>query len=331
MQRASFLFALCLGLGGALLPIPADAQSRCAAKSVAASAIRTLEDVRAFVECAADYVAEHGTEEAYRAFHEDERWHHGQFYVYVNRFPEENGETLTLLHAASPSREGRRFGSLIDRYGNDFFGEETRLGRHFGGGWIYYSFTNPADNLDEPKAAYLEVIDWDGAPAVIGAGIHLRDLPGSCVPADVHAAGVAAEPSPELLQEFVRCAAYVVEDQGYFAMTELGSGPRWRDGSVYLFGLDLSGNQFFTGNPIRVNGVGMPEWGDVRNPMGPFGGRDVVSVAGAFGETFLYYEAFNPASGRSQRKVGFVKRVMAQGTPVLIGSGYYLPDETPTQ
>ena len=66
--------------------------------------------------------------------------------------------------------------------------------------------------------------------------------------------------------------------------------------------------------------------GRCKDPAGPFGGRDVVSVAKAFGETFLYYDAFNPASGRIQRKVAFVRRAMAQGKPVLIGSGYYLPD-----
>ena len=61
---------------------------------------------------------------------------------------------------------------------------------------------------------------------------------------------------------------------------------------------------------------------------GPFGGRNVVSVGDAFGESFLYYSARNPATGMLQRKVAFVKRVVAYGRPILVGSGYYL-DEGP--
>ena len=52
--------------------------------------------------------------------------------------------------------------------------------------------------------------------------------------------------------------------------------------------------------------------------------RDLLSVADAFGESFLYYQTRNPATGLQQRKVVFVKRVVSHGLPILIGSGYYL-------
>ena len=55
--------------------------------------------------------------------------------------------------------------------------------------------------------------------------------------------------------------------------------------------------------------------------------RDVVSVADAFGETFLYYTKRNPASGMEERKVTFVKRIVSFGLPILIGSGYYLEED----
>ena len=50
----------------------------------------------------------------------------------------------------------------------------------------------------------------------------------------------------------------------------------------------------------------------------------MVSVGDTFGESFLYYSARNPATGMTQRKVAFVKRVVAYGLPILVGSGYYL-------
>ena len=306
--------------------VATDGLPACADKSVAAGAIRTPEDIQAFVLCAREYALSNGVTAAARAFREEARWKSGPYYVYVNRIPEPGGRTYTIVHG-NRAREGQTFGPLLDVLGNDFFLEEARLARDYGGGWMYYSFLNPALERAEYKASYHAVIDdWDGAPAVIGAGLYQHDLLGNCDPNQVSATTVAVEGTPERLVEFVRCAAYQLEGNGYMATAELTTNPRWSSGSVYTFGMDLSGIQTFSGNPVRVNGRALQEWGDPLSPAGPFRGRDVISVADAFGETFLYYEAFNPATGRSQRKVAFVKRVTAQGTPVLVGSGYYLPD-----
>ena len=40
-----------------------------------------------------------------------------------------------------------------------------------------------------------------------------------------------------------------LESQGYFAVRSLSSDPRWRNGSIYLFGLDTHGNPLFSGGP----------------------------------------------------------------------------------
>ena len=60
-----------------------DALVSCAQKSVMASAVRTSEDVQAFVQCAYEFVQEVGFEEARRAFNEDERWKSGSTYLFV--------------------------------------------------------------------------------------------------------------------------------------------------------------------------------------------------------------------------------------------------------
>lgn len=58
----------------AVLPTFGDAEAvSCAEHSIVANAVRTLEDVQAFVQCTYDYAQEVGVEEAYRAFHEEER------------------------------------------------------------------------------------------------------------------------------------------------------------------------------------------------------------------------------------------------------------------
>ena len=312
---STFLFAA-LVLGG-------DEPLSCANKSIVASAVRTTEDVQAFVQCAYEFVQEVGVEEARRAFHEDERWKSGQIYVFVAEATHMTEQLVVF--PPDPSREGLPLGPLVDVFGNEFFSEGQRIVNSFGEGWLYYSFPNPATGRDEPKASYIKSIDWKGNPAAIGAGIYRRDLPGTCESEEVHAMGLEENPSPERLQEFVRCAALELESKGFFATRTLSSDPRWRTGSIYLFGLDTYGYTLFSGDPYSQGyGVLAPELNDYLD--GPFGGRDVVSVGDAFGESFLYYSTRNPATGMQQRKVTFVKRTVAYGVPILIGAGYYLDD-----
>ena len=298
----------------------------CADRSVTASAVHTPEDVKAFVQCAYEFVQEVGFEESRRAFNEDKRWRSGPIYIFVSEATPLSDQARLFVFPPARSREGSSLGLLIDAFGNDYYKEQHRIVSNFGAGWLYYSFTNPATGRDEPKATYIKRIDWEGNPAAIGAGVYRRDLPGTCESEEVNALGLEAAPSPVRLQEFVRCAAIEFESEGYFATRALSSDPRWRNRSIYVFGLDTYGNALFSGDPYSSQWWGSlaPELNDYLD--GPFGGRDVVSVGDAFGETFLYYSTRNPATGRLQRKVAFVKRVVAYGLPILVGSGYYLDE-----
>ena len=248
-----------------------------------------------------------GFETARRAFHEDERWRNGPVYVVVTEVAQMPEMARAFVFPPDPSREGSPWGPLIDVFGSDYSEELHRIVNSFGADWLYYSNINPATDREEPKASYVKSIDWDGIPAAIAAGIYRRDIPGTCDSEEVNAMGLEDHPSSERLQEFVSCAAMELESQGYFATRALSSDPRWRSSSIYLFGLDTYGNALFSGDPYsQLYGVIAPELND--HTGGPFGGRDVVSVGDAFGETFLYYSTRNPVTGMMQRKVTFVKR-----------------------
>ena len=297
-----------------------DDPPSCADRSIVAHAVRTPEEVQAFVQCAYEFVHEAGFEKARRAFNEDERWKSGPIYIFVSEATPMSDQAQLFVFPPARSREGSSLGLLIDAFGNDYYKEQHRIVSTFGEGWIYYSFTNPATGRDEPKATYLKRIDWEGHLAAIGAGIYRRDLPGTCESEEVNATMLDEHPSEGRLQEFVRCAAMELESMGYFSLASLSGDPRWRSYSIYLFGVDMYGNTLFTGSPYS--------WGMSPSELTMIAPRDDVAVAEAFGETFLYYSAVNPSTGMPQRKVSFVKRVVSFGVPVLLGAGYYL-DEGP--
>ncbi len=296
--------------------------SACSDHNIAASAVRTQSDIRAFVTCAAEYLAEHGTTEARRAFNQDARWKHGPTYVFVDGIAESGTDAKTFVYPPDPSREGGVWGEAINDFGNDLFYEAYRMTQVVDDGWLYYSFPNPATGKRSAKASYVIEIDWDGEPAVIGAGIYSRDWPGTCYPDEVSAEVLHQTPSPETLREFVRCAALAVEADGYFAKREIERDPRWTDGQHYVYVLDMLGNQVMSGRPVRVNGRAPHEWGRGGPRGDQFGGRDMAAMGDTFGESYVYYRAYDPLTGTYQPKVGFLKRVVAQGVPLLVGASY---------
>ena len=296
----------------------------CSDRNVAASAVRTQSDVRAFVECAGEYLAEHGTAEARRAFNEDARWKHGPTYVFVDGIAESGADSKTFVYPPNPAREGQVWGEAIDDFGNDLFYEIYRMTQAVDAGWVYYSFPNPATGKKSAKASYVIETDWDGEPAVIGAGIYSRDWPGTCYEDEVSAAALRTAPNAETLREFVRCAASVIEADGYFAKQEIEEDPRWTDGTHYLYVLDATGNQAMSGQQVRINGNAPDEWGRGGPGGDQFGGRDMVAMGDTFGESYLYYRSHNPRTGANEPKLGFLKRVVAQGVPLLVGAGHHI-------
>ncbi len=128
-----------------------------------------------------------------------------------------------------------------------------------------------------------------------------------------------SDPSNKRLMEFVRCAAMELEMKGYFAINTLTKEPRWKHESIYLFAIDTYGYTLFSGDTYRQE--------DIMSELSMTGeDHDAVSVADAFGESFLYYTSRNPSTEMMQQKVAFVKRTVSFGLPILIGAGYYLDE-----
>lgn len=304
------------------VPARGSGEAQCAEHRISARAVQTASDVRAFVHCAAAYLETHGPEEAYRAFHEDGRWRHGPTYVFVDEIARAADQPLTIVFPPDPSLEGSFFGPGADTLGTHLADETYRLTSLVDSGWLYYSFRNPQTGRNEPKSSFAIEVEWDSRRAVIGAGVYSPEIPGACSAEEVNARALSAAPSEASLHQFVRCAAQLVEEKGFSAKGELESSPRWRHGATYVFAMDLSGNQVLSGNPVRVNGRALHEWGGKSDPTDQFGGRNMVSVADTFGEAVVYYMGLDPRTGRDVAKVALLKRAVAHGVPLIVGTAY---------
>ena len=324
MQRilTSTLVATLAALTFPWMPAAAHGDEGCYDRRVSANAVRELSDVKVFVECAKQYLDENGPDEALRAFNEDERWKHGATYVFVVEI-DPSGETARLfVFPPDPAAQGKPAGAALIDFGTDLYAEIHRIMQDRDSGWTYYSNFHPVTGTRSPKVSYLIKTDWNGTPAVVGAGLYVPDVPGSCHDDEVNAAALTENPSDDTLRAFVRCASMVVESKGYLARHDLEDDPRWKDGTSYAVVLDAMGNQVMTGNGLRVNGNSLHEWLSRDPYMDQFGGREVVDAGLAFGESFIYYRYASPFSGTVQPKVGYFKRVVAEGIPLLVGAGY---------
>ena len=297
------------------IPMAAGGRGRCTENYVTARAIRSREAIPAFVQCAAEYAQALGEAEARRAFNEDARWQHGQIHLFVHGLEPSGDNTLTHVFPPDPSQEGTISERSIDEFGTDYSFELHRLLSLVDEGWIYYAFTNAETGLRQPKSSYVKEIEWYGGRAAIGAAYYSPDLPGTCGREEVNAFALNEAPSDEKLREFVRCAALEVEASGYFAGPMLSADPRWKHGSIYVFGVDAeTGEVEFSGSESMFTFSGrIPEL---------FDGRDMLKASAEFGETFWYYSVMNPETGAVEPRTAFVKLVRAQGAPLLLGAGY---------
>ena len=311
-------------LCGVSLLAPAQSQAACAERNIAASAVQTKADVKAFVHCAHELIQEVGLDAAYDAFHNDPRWYSGSTYLFAVELILDGTKARSFLFPPNPDREEWTTFDRSDIFGVDRQPLAVKVIKEYGGGWWYYTYTNPVTGTPAPKASYILPVDWNGTPAFIGSGVYRRDFPGACEREEVNAGRLSADQTTAELEMFVRCAAQEVESNGYFATQMFKSDERWRSGSIYVFGVDLSGNHVFTGRGLAVNGNSIAEWPKSGSTRDPFNGRNVVGVGDTFGESYLYYDTINPATGRNGRKVSFVKRVTAFGIPILVGAGYFI-------
>ncbi len=257
----------------------------------------TPDEVKAFVDKAAEFAQKSGKTTALLAFNDQNGpFVVGNVYIYALDY---QGNILALPY--QPDQIGKNFINLSDAAGQMYTQTEINLVRN-GGGFLSYLYANPAHNLSvEPKVSYVRSVDetyW------IGAGIY---------------------PGPESMvdnstRQFVAEAkTYVLSHGKTAAIAEFNnlSGSFIRD-DLYIFAYDYHGTTL--AYPYRPDLLGVNRI-NATDVTGKPHIREMVSSA-KNGSGTVYYFTQNPLHNNStELKASYLMDV--DGT-WFVGAGKYL-------
>ena len=263
-------------------------------KTLMASEVRTPEDVRAFARCARDFIAAKKNYSLgdFRTAFDQPQWldPNGQgSYVFVNQDKNDGRQAIAQIHPYSSSAEGQPIGRIFTSFGDYIRNAHWIINRWkftSGEGYVYYEWDNPATGSKKaPKFSYelrhhnrtaYKKDGFPGQPAssnyLVGSGVYVPELDGPCKASDLN-----TNPSPEKLQDFVRCAALKYQNykgavsasdiiNSKFFITQQDAVTELRSGEVYVFVVDADTARIdWSAEHLRASEEGTqvdaaPEW-----------------------------------------------------------------------
>ena len=292
---------------------PQDTHATCSSDQVRASLVYSERDVERFVTCAEHHLRERGLQ-AIHDFNTDPRWKAGPTYLFL--FDLEN--LLTLANAGQPHLVGTVRNAAAYAEGQVKGAPETqRILASHDDGYIYYTFRNPATEAEGRKIAYFRRFLLDGRSYYIGSGLY--------VPADECR---VLPPAREVdtrdgLQQYVRCAAQLVEERGELAWDLFLNHPQWIGGATYVFVLDELCRQLVY--PLDYERAeGDEPRCDITDAEGTLLNQDALNMGRSeAGEGWVRYLWLNPASDEVEVKHSFVVGATLDGEHITIGAGLY--------
>ena len=257
---------------------------------------RTTQEIKAFVDTAAEYAREQGREKALAAFNNpDGPFASGDLYIYALDY---NGTALALPF--QPDLVSTSFANTQDAGGRFYTLTEIRLARE-GGGYLLYEYPDPAEDfVVRYKVSYVRPVDdtyW------IGAGIYSRE--DRLIDTDLRA--------------FIDEAKAFARTNGKEKALESFNNPNgsFIRGDLYIFAYDYNGTVLAW--PYRPDQIGKNRL-DETDPMGRHHVRAMAGAAKKGGGMVDYYSV-KPATNRTELKISYMTDI--DGT-WFIGSGRYM-------
>ena len=286
---------------------PAAAPGTCSPARVRAGLVYTQADVEQFVRCAELELKQRGLV-ALHDLGSDARWTSGPIYIFLL-------DRASLYAIVHPTLEGQDLGDLVDSTGFKFVEEMADITEHYGDGYTYYEFTNPATGATEPKISYVRNVKIDGFDYILGTGLYVAADKACLDMPTARDVDTRAE-----LELFVSCAADMVATLGTNAFDLLLNHPTWIEGSTYIFVNDQQCHSVVYPLDYRADDDDCSEVDADGTPLQ----QNIKDIANSEeGKGYTGYIWQNPATGKEERKTSYVVGVELDGEIVAVGAGLY--------
>jgi len=227
----------------------------------------------------------------------------GDRYIWALDF---NG--TNLAHPYHPEFTGQNQSDLTDVSGVRLI-EAMQYAARNGSGFVTYQFENPVTGITGPKLAYVKRVDdtWYLASGIYGLNMSIP------------------QQSPEVVRQALETK---VNDAVEFARKNgresalaafNNTTSPFATNGTYVFAFDMNGTTLAM--PFQKTSLGKNER-NLTDINGIAIGERKIQLAQQ-GGGYFYYVYTNPASGKSEFKVSYVKPVDSQW---VVGAGMYLPD-----
>jgi len=116
-------------------------------------------------------------------------------------------------------------------------------------------------------------------------------------------------------------AAALIDSKGKAAFAEFrNAGSQWNYGDTYLFVNDLNGKTLFHGSLPELEGTNVL---GLKDSNGKLFIVEMTNVVKSKGSGWVDYMWPKPGYSQASEKWSYVKAVTIDGTPALVGSGFY--------
>ncbi|HSB26268.1 MAG TPA: cache domain-containing protein [Pyrinomonadaceae bacterium] len=235
------------------------------------------------------------------------KWFSGDTYLFVWTM-----DGVREFHAADPSGEGLNVTDIKDILGRPWGKMFLNVAASSSGeGWVHYMHPEPGGLFPTWKSTFLKRVTFpSGQQRLLGCGIYNMQM------------------DKAFIEDVVDRAAALLEQRGKAAFPELRDkkGP-FVFMDTYVFVATPDGTELVNAGQPSLEGRNIIDLKDVKGtPIA----RNYISAAMKDGKAWVSYYWYRPGESTPLRKQTYVRKVQSGNVTYIVGSGFYVADETTT-
>lgn len=219
---------------------------------------------------------------------------------------------IRKFHAADPGLEGRNDSGIKDILGRPYGQMFLKVtGSSSGEGWVHYMYPEPGGLFPTWKSTFLKRITFpSGKQYLLGSGIYNMQM------------------DEAFIEDVVDHAAALIAQRGKTAFAELRDkkGP-FVFMDTYVFVNTPDGTELVNAAQPSMEGRNIIDLKDVKGtPIA----RNYIAAAMKDGKGWVSYYWYRPGESTPARKQAYVRKVQSGNDIYIVGSGFYVANETTT-